>query len=1321
MSQKPESVLLKANTLFRERNYLKALSLYKEVKKSSPFLKNTVDFNIALTKKRINNNENYPSREKIAVIVHLFYEDIWKEIESRLSLIDYDFDLYVTIPFEVFEASKLEVYKKFPQAYIIPVSNIGMDIAPFLKVLGLLEKKNYLAACKIHTKKGEKKAGGVWRNTMLESLIGSTDVFEDVVHAFKNNDNLSLVGPAPLFKSAKALMYDNEEKVNKIIYEVFNHKRIEDDWGFFTGTMFWVRVEDYSLIADYYENYVVNQEFEYKKDGLIEHALERVLGLVPRLNNKDIGMLSPKSYLKTTSFSLDIVRNDYKPLRVSVKDTLTVLSNLNEYYLVIQDSGLFDEEYYLSQNKDLENKEIDLIYHYLTQGTFTEKYPNKYFIPREYRALNNDIIEANIEPFYHYLKYGAIENKRYRETPSRENPSFRYQVLNNSLINWRYQKEKARDEDLISIVIPIYGQSELTEKCLNSLLRSRTSRNIEIVCIDNGSKDTKLTKYLQYFVELDSRIRLVTNNENLNFSLGCNIGFYNTKGSKVIFLNNDTIVTDYWIDELVKPLDQDQDIVAVQPKLLFPDEKVQNIGIVFAKNQTLGYPIYCDFDKSEEFVGKSRNYQAVTAACIALRSKDFASVNGFDPLFINGQEDVDLCLRLTHGTYKKCYYQSSSVVYHFESKTPGRGKFIKQNRLNFVNRWKGVISADDYKYYADDGYKIINWIKDANEFRRLDIAANRPVLVKNENVTMFFNWDFSLEAHVIRSISKVYLDKFSTKEKPLVSIIMPTYNRGSIISIAINSVLQQSYGNFELIILDDGSIDDTKQVVSKFSDNRIRYVQLEHRGVSHARNEGLKIARGSFIAYLDTDNTWKKNFLTYMLTFMWQSKVDGAYSSIVSFNDEGEIIGYRGKSFNWDRCFQENYVDMNSLVHKKEIIENKKFDENLERMVDWDFLLNISIDRKFCHIPFVGVNYYEGESFDRITKTKFVGRHQEIIDKIHTRYRFFYRKKADLGMTYEIFFGLTKQRKNDLRPLVFRIKIGCPNLSQKEEWGDYHFSIALKKSLEKLGHECFIDCLDSWYSDCNADTDVVLVIRGLSQYKLNKSHVNLMWNISHPDKILLKEFEEYDHIFVASTYYAEKLKKKIKVPVTALLQCTDPDLFNPDVISEKYHEYLFVGNSRNVYRDVVEKCISNNLDLSVYGTRWEQFIPKTYIKGQNISNNSLGGYYAGANFVFNDHWKTMKDYGFLSNRLFDAVACGAKVVSDEIEGLDDVFDGYVKQYSSDTPITNLVSESVKWNSFEERKEFGYEIGRLHNFDSRAAEILSYSEKIIRIKSNPIYR
>jgi len=104
---------------------------------------------------------------------------------------------------------------------------------------------------------------------------------------------------------------------------------------------------------------------------------------------------------------------------------------------------------------------------------------------------------------------------------------------------------------------------------------------------------------------------------------------------------------------------------------------------------------------------------------------------------------------------------------------------------------------------------------------------------------------------------------------PLVSVVIPTYNRADLIGESIRSVIEQTHSNWELIVIDDGSEDNTREVVSEFSDNRISYFSIEHCGIfGKVRNEGLKKSKGGYVAFLDSDDLWSPDKLEIQLRLL---------------------------------------------------------------------------------------------------------------------------------------------------------------------------------------------------------------------------------------------------------------------------------------------------------------------------------------------------------------------------------------------------------------------------------------------------------------------
>lgn len=217
--------------------------------------------------------------------------------------------------------------------------------------------------------------------------------------------------------------------------------------------------------------------------------------------------------------------------------------------------------------------------------------------------------------------------------------------------------------------------------------------------------------------------------------------------------------------------------------------------------------------------------------------------------------------------------------------------------------------------------------------------------------------------------------------RPLVSIVLPTFDREDTIGAAIQSVRSQTYTNWELLVADDGSTDATSEVVAGFGDDRIRYLQLERGGVCRARNAGLAAARGDYIAYLDSDNTWLPRFLEVMVAYLEVSDRQAAHSAL-RYEEDG-TIHYRGVQVDRSQLLQRNFIDCNTIVHRRDLLQRMGgWDEELRRTNDWDYVLRLSSITELDYVPYVGVDYdHDKRHVDRITLREPVGYRMKVRQK----------------------------------------------------------------------------------------------------------------------------------------------------------------------------------------------------------------------------------------------------------------------------------------------------------------------------------------------------
>jgi spore maturation protein CgeB len=153
---------------------------------------------------------------------------------------------------------------------------------------------------------------------------------------------------------------------------------------------------------------------------------------------------------------------------------------------------------------------------------------------------------------------------------------------------------------------------------------------------------------------------------------------------------------------------------------------------------------------------------------------------------------------------------------------------------------------------------------------------------------------------------------------------------------------------------------------------------------------------------------------------------------------------------------------------------------------------------------------------------------------------------------------------------------------------------------------------------------------------------------------------------------------------------------------------LFVGSSRHQLRPLVRDAVAAGLPLSVFGRQWEGLVPAEHVKGEYLPHTELGVAYRSAGVVLNDHWDDMRAEGFLSNRLFDAVASGARVVTDDVAGLRDVF-GQTVQVAHDAEdlgrLAGAEDLDATFGGDDVRREWAARIHRDHSFDARARTLL----------------
>lgn len=241
--------------------------------------------------------------------------------------------------------------------------------------------------------------------------------------------------------------------------------------------------------------------------------------------------------------------------------------------------------------------------------------------------------------------------------------------------------------------------------------------------------------------------------------------------------------------------------------------------------------------------------------------------------FLNSQDDIEEVWKSYHGLILPSRFEGTPLVLleamalgrvSIVSNAGGNADLIDEGKSGFI----GQPNEIDFENAMEKAWQARdNW-------QQMGIAACENI---KDKIPVLPERDFAEAVH-----------KLANKHSQLISVIIPTYNRAHIVEHAIISVLNQSYPHVQLIVADDGSIDDTDSLMTKYP--QVTYLKLAHGGQANARNEGLRHAKGVYMATLDSDDTWEPTFLEVCLNIMEQHKLDFVFTNWMQDLTNGEFI-----------------------------------------------------------------------------------------------------------------------------------------------------------------------------------------------------------------------------------------------------------------------------------------------------------------------------------------------------------------------------------------------------------------------------------------------
>jgi len=268
--------------------------------------------------------------------------------------------------------------------------------------------------------------------------------------------------------------------------------------------------------------------------------------------------------------------------------------------------------------------------------------------------------------------------------------------------------------------------------------------------------------------------------------------------------------------------------------------------------------------------------------------------------------------------------------------------------------------------------------------------------------------------------------------RPLVTVVIPTYNRGELLPQAIESVLAQTHGNVEVIVVDDGSTDATRLAVARFGD-QIRYVYQAHQERAKARNFGLQLAKGEFIAFLDSDDAWYPHKLEAELAVLLRAPSVGfVHSDFEIWEGERKVWTGRGYRLREHRPVLDligaNPIVCSGNLMRTEVIRSIggfNEDPELSGSEDWDSWVRMSLVTRFAYLPLITAKLKRRTEITTAyteTMERSLARSCEIVETsgylpAYTR-AYLHRQRGRVALINAINYRCCGQRRNSLAWLL---------------------------------------------------------------------------------------------------------------------------------------------------------------------------------------------------------------------------------------------------------------------------------------------------------------
>ncbi|RJQ51596.1 MAG: glycosyltransferase [Nitrospiraceae bacterium] len=625
------------------------------------------------------------------------------------------------------------------------------------------------------------------------------------------------------------------------------------------------------------------------------------------------------------------------------------------------------------------------------------------------------------------------------------------------------QKKIHKDKPLVSVIIPCYNQAHFLPEAVESVV-NQTYAEWECIIINDGSPDSTGEVSKGLISKYPGKKIILLEKPNGGLADARNYGIRNSKGKYILPLDSDDLIDPEMLEKTVALLETHPDI-----SIAFTGMKE------FGVRNAIHYPTEVDLN--------TLRFQNFYYYCSLYRREVWETAGGYNPNMIWGYEDWDFWI----GCMEKGF----------------RGKRITDPLFLYRVRESSMYT----KAFEHDAEL------------KARIVLNHPGIYDSSEIER--------AKQVLSQAGSQSGDKTaSPSASPKVSVIVPTYNRPEMLAGALKSILNQTYKNVEVIVINDGGT-NVEDVIASVNENR-NIVYIEHKtnkGTSAAKNTGINAAKGKYISYLDDDDIYYPEHLETLVNFLESSDCRVAYTDALRANQQihdGRYITVSKESantsdFDYDRILNENYIPVLCFMQEKSCLdETGLFDETLGAHEDWDLWMRMSRKFKFGHIRKITCEFSW-----RMDDSKLTFRNKDVMDS--TRQIVFLR-------------GQKMKKEADASPRNKERQLKIPSTTLV--------------CIDCINHDLSIKALEHCMDICGFDKTIFFTDRDF----------NLGSGLDVIKIPPLSTKEDY------SRFVIKKLNNYIHTDFALMIQY-DGFIMNPSVWTPEFQKYDYIGAKWHWYND----------------------------------------------------------------------------------------------------------------------------------------------------------